>query len=684
MKALRNFLMLTVLIFSVFSCSEDHDHDSLENPETPTQTNIRTCGMDHHVHQLMKDPAYQKAHEDKLMRLSELVDFRSSCDDPAIIPVAIHFQNVSGADAACLVSLAQAQIQILNDDFKGTNSDISNWINNASSSFPGVDYAQTCLSFCLADINHPSGYGLVEGQPAVTINQTTGDQVNAFSGYLNFFVRPNTGYLGYAPLGGSGNGDGVVVDAAAFGTGSGCGNVSAQAPYNLGRTATHEVGHYFLLDHIWGGGCGSDDDVADTPDSADSYYDCPSLGAASCGSTDMHMNYMDYTNDACMYMFSAGQATRVENYVSSSLGILTNNASNVCSNAGSGTGGGGTGGGTGGGDPECTSVSDLSATAPNYDQIRLSWTAIPEAVQYQVRYKKSAETSYTLFTTNDVIEIISNLEQDTEYVANVRVQCSEEWTTWSAPAYITTPEQGGGGGSGSGSNPGCAKVNDLSVSNIGQNNATISWTGFEDAIRYKVRYKEIGQPWTKFNTNNTEEVLSGLLPNTTYKVAVRVRCANGWTTWSSNQQFTTTGSTGGGGNGCNLNTIEFQLTLDNYGSETSWELVNEDTGTTVLTGGPYEDGIGGTTITETLCVPDACYTIYVDDSYGDGICCDYGSGSFEILDVQGEVIGYSDGQFGYYDYIQFCVSNNNASFKKEEKDPVNRSLQKVAKTSAAR
>ena len=91
------------------------------------------------------------------------------------------------------------------------------------------------------------------------------------------------------------------------------------------------MGHYLLLDHIWGenGGCNSDDEVSDTPNSSEPYYDCPSIGASTCSSTDMHMNYMDYTNDACMYMFSEGQAARMTNYVNSSLSILTNNASNV-------------------------------------------------------------------------------------------------------------------------------------------------------------------------------------------------------------------------------------------------------------------------------------------------------------------------------------------------------------------
>jgi len=186
---------------------------------------------------------------------------------------------------------------------------VSQWNNQASARFPGVSNGEACIRFVIADQNHPAGYGLSNGSPAITVNRTQGDQVNNWSGYLNIFVRGNTGVLGYAPLGGAGNGDGVVIDAAAFGTGQGCGAVSPEAPYNLGRTLTHEVGHYFLLD------------------------------------TDMHMNYMDYTNDACMYMFSAGQATRMDNYLTASLSNLSSNASTVVSGSSSTGGGSGNTGG---------------------------------------------------------------------------------------------------------------------------------------------------------------------------------------------------------------------------------------------------------------------------------------------------------------------------------------------------
>ena len=97
-----------------------------------------------------------------------------------------------------------------------------------------------------------------DGDAAVTINQTNGDRANSWSGYINIFVNDADGNLGYSPLGGSGNGDGVVINRDAFGAGNGCTGVSPQSPYDLGRTLTHELGHYLNLDHIWGGGCNQD------------------------------------------------------------------------------------------------------------------------------------------------------------------------------------------------------------------------------------------------------------------------------------------------------------------------------------------------------------------------------------------------------------------------------------------
>jgi hypothetical protein len=330
---------LTRLI-SILVCSAMfmfHIAGAQTSPQGPGKTDNanpihRSCGMDAHMETLLQNPAYRKVHEQKLERMKNMPQERSSCGTPASLPVAVHYQNVSNPNIPCLIQLAEEQIDILNADINGTNSDISLWTNSASSFFPGVANGETCVSFCLATRNHPAGFGLSDGDPAITINQTTGDFNAAWAGYINIYVRGGGGgLLGYSPLGGDGDGDGVVVFLEGWGTGSGCYPGLPVSAYNLGRTLTHEIGHYLLLDHIFSGGCNNWDDVDDTPAEASAYFGCPALGAATCGSNDMHMNFMDYTNDACMYMFSAGQSSRMENYLNANLQNVIENAANVCS-----------------------------------------------------------------------------------------------------------------------------------------------------------------------------------------------------------------------------------------------------------------------------------------------------------------------------------------------------------------
>ena len=128
---------------------------------------------------------------------------------------------------------------------------------------------------------------------------------------LNIWVcNLSNSLLGYAQFpGGNPASDGVVCDTQAFGT-----TGTAQSPFNKGRTATHEVGHWLNLYHIWGddgSACTGSDQVADTPNQAGYNFGCPTFPKVTCNNQgDMSMNYMDYTDDGCMYMFTAGQKAR--------------------------------------------------------------------------------------------------------------------------------------------------------------------------------------------------------------------------------------------------------------------------------------------------------------------------------------------------------------------------------------
>lgn len=289
----------------------------------------RTCGMEEKMAEMMFNPLLKQKYEHRQIKFEEeLQKLQSSRQsnvtnsEPFRIPVAVHYPNAGGANATvrnCLRNLAQNQIDILNADYNATNTDLSNWTDGASDFFPGVNYGSLNIQLELATQNHPEDMGLVEGQVAVTFGYDFGSGTDwdpFWAGYLNIVVRNDLGgTLGYAYLASDpADGATIVMNNTAFGaTGNGCTGYIPGAPYNLGRTLTHELGHYFNLLHIWGNGFCGNDFVADTPQHNTSNGGCPSLGHLSTctgNPIEMHMNYMDYTNDACMYMFTEGQALR--------------------------------------------------------------------------------------------------------------------------------------------------------------------------------------------------------------------------------------------------------------------------------------------------------------------------------------------------------------------------------------
>ncbi len=220
------------------------------------------------------------------------------------IPVIVHIvynttsQNVSDAQI-------NSQIAVLNDDFRATNNDV----NQVPSLFAGV-VADVEINFVLDQVIRKQTSRTSFGtNDAIKFDSQGGSNVVTPGTHLNMWIGPiGGGILGYAQFpGGSSATDGVVVDPLYFGT-----TGTATAPFDGGRTMTHEVGHWLNLRHIWGDGrCNRDDFVADTPTSDRPNYGCPGFPTTHCRSTDMTMNYMDYVNDDCMYMFSAGQKERM-------------------------------------------------------------------------------------------------------------------------------------------------------------------------------------------------------------------------------------------------------------------------------------------------------------------------------------------------------------------------------------
>lgn len=156
--------------------------------------------------------------------------------------------------------------------------------------------------------------------------------------YLNMWVcKLGGGILGYAQFpGGPNETDGVVITYTAFGNMG-----TAASPFNLGRTATHEVGHWLNLYHIWGDDswlpesekCNGSDNVDDTPNQKEENYGRPTFPHISCNNGpngDMFVNYMDYTDDGSMYMFTKGQVSRIEATLNGPRLSLTQSDALIC------------------------------------------------------------------------------------------------------------------------------------------------------------------------------------------------------------------------------------------------------------------------------------------------------------------------------------------------------------------
>lgn len=249
--------------------------------------------------------------------------FRFGPEEVLTIPTVVHviyaspLENISDAQV-------YSQITSLNADYRRQNTDQS----YTPRQFRNLA-TDTGIEFCLASVDP-------RGQPTNGIHRVSFTGAPFTERYMNEVIKPATIWdpnryfnvwvchlandvLGFASFpvssGLSGvptqrtgaNTDGVVIHYSVFGT---TGTVTA--PFNKGRTATHEVGHWLGLRHIWGDGpCGVDDFVGDTPESAGPHFGCQS-GATDCrGSVAMIQNYMDYSDDACMNLFTKEQKARM-------------------------------------------------------------------------------------------------------------------------------------------------------------------------------------------------------------------------------------------------------------------------------------------------------------------------------------------------------------------------------------
>ena len=356
------------------------------------------------------------------------------------IPVVVHVlyntaaQNIS--DAQIL-----SQIDVLNADYQLLNTDNT----SVPTAFSALK-ANVSVSFCLAkqDINGAASTGIIRKSTTKTVfdantddaksNSTGGDAAWDRNQYLNLWVVPsikagsNTGILGYAQFpGGAAATDGVVIANKYFGT-----NGTAAAPFNKGRTGTHEVGHWLNLNHIWGDdgtACTGTDNVADTPNQAGENYGCPSFPKVSCNNGangDMFMNYMDYTDDACMFMFSTGQKARMQAVLATGGARASLNNSIRCNASTGGT--------------VCAAPTGLASSAITTTGATVSWAAVTGATSYTLQYKTTAATTFTTVTgITTTSRVLTGLTASTTYNFQVSSVCSATSSSvYTASTFATT------------------------------------------------------------------------------------------------------------------------------------------------------------------------------------------------------------------------------------------------------
>lgn len=284
---------------------------------------VRRCGtMELHRLRLQRDPSYaeRRRRAEAVASRFEAKRGRGASGRGAVIriPVVVHViyntatENISDAQI-------HNQIDVMNTDYRLLNN-----VADLPAAFAPLA-ADTRIEFALAvrDPNcnptdgitrtHTTHTSWPDFSDAMKTASTGGHDPWPTDRYLNIWVIANGGsFIGWGEFpGGDPNVDGVVIRNGVFGTG---GTVPPGSAFDGGRTAVHEIGHYFNLIHIWGdeAACANDDNVADTPLQGDANSGCPVHPHITCGNSgDMFQNFMDYTNDSCYRLFTVGQVDRM-------------------------------------------------------------------------------------------------------------------------------------------------------------------------------------------------------------------------------------------------------------------------------------------------------------------------------------------------------------------------------------
>ncbi|MGR6087497.1 MAG: fibronectin type III domain-containing protein [Arcticibacter sp.] len=488
----------------------------------------RNCGTMHYLEQQKaQDPGLEARMEQIETQTRQLISQGTEKTGMVVtVPVVFHVvynnstQNIS--DARIL-----AQLDVLNKDYARLNADAS----NTPSVFQTIA-ANTGIQFCMAQ-RDPSGNatnGIVRRSTTVTsfssnnaVKYTAQGGSDAWntSQYLNIWVcNLGGGLLGYAQFpGGAAATDGVVVLYSSVGGPSSPGTAT---PYHLGRTATHEVGHWLNLRHIWGDASCGNDQVTDTPTQQTSNYGCPTFPKVTCSNGpngDMFMNYMDYTDDNCMNMFTAGQASRMNAAITASRPGLVTSLGCVPPSTGS-----------------CGTATGLSATSITSSSATLNWAAVTGATSYNVQYRNTATGGSWTTTTSTTTSVgVSGLTASTGYEFQVQANCNGTLGTFSVSGTFTTAATG----------TSCGTPAGLAASSVTTTTATLSWAAVTGATAYNCKYKPVSATtWTSVSTAATSTNVSSLTAGTQYEFQVQAVCGTTNGVFSASTLFTTLTSTG--------------------------------------------------------------------------------------------------------------------------------------------
>lgn len=317
---MKKILFGAFALAMVTACTTDNAATETLDQDFQTSVSVdkRLCPSEEIRNEMLASDPSARARvadiEDKTARfIQDRALGRVLADGTVEIPVVVNVLYRTTAENITDAQI-QSQIDVLNADYSGTNADAS----KIPAEFKTIAAGNTGIKFRLVKtVRKSTKTRSWRTNDAMKTASKGGIDATDPTQYLNMWVVGDMGsILGYATFPESAGlwNDGVVMAKNYFGK-------TSAAPYNLGRTTTHEVGHYLNLRHIWGDGTCATDYVDDTPTQQDKNFGVPSYPQYDvCGGVSrsiMFMNYMDYVDDAAMYMFSAGQKSRMQAIVAS-------------------------------------------------------------------------------------------------------------------------------------------------------------------------------------------------------------------------------------------------------------------------------------------------------------------------------------------------------------------------------